>query len=75
MGGFFTFVEGTNQAPTGPLFDVQVRPTSASLPTLRTGAGPNPFSLSANTDFRLAPSLNVHPSSQQQLTPSAFLDV
>ncbi|KAL3142400.1 hypothetical protein ABBQ38_002735 [Trebouxia sp. C0009 RCD-2024] len=23
MGGFFTFVEGTNQAPTGPLFDVQ----------------------------------------------------
>ena len=25
MEGFFTFVEGTIQAPTGPQFDVQVR--------------------------------------------------
>lgn len=32
MEGFFTFVEGTIQAPTGPQFDVQVRP--ASLPGL-----------------------------------------
>lgn len=74
MGGFFTFVEGTNQAPTGPLFDVQVRPASASLPTLRTGTGPNPFWLTEHTD--LWPTFFIEWASELPIaTPSAFLDV
>lgn len=44
MGGFFTFVEGTIQAPTGPQFDVQVRlPSHSMAASLQSGTTVVPY--------------------------------